>query len=106
MFVRLKIFFTRAVLFVFLFVPAMEAVHAFEHRHDFQCSEKNEKHFHQEEHHCPACDYILVAYDSHRSLPVIISCNISRKVAFFSCSEFYPVNVHAYFLLRAPPASC
>ena len=49
----LSIFF----LLAFLFPPAVEAIHSFEHRNDSHCTEQFLIHFHAEEHHCNICDY-------------------------------------------------
>lgn len=46
------------VVFLILFPMVEKQVHAFEHLNEKHCT-ANEKHFHEQEHHCTVCDFTL-----------------------------------------------
>jgi hypothetical protein len=92
------------VLLLFLFPLVETELHAISHWNDKHCLETG-LHFHQEEHHCTLCDFVLPLGNSQ-----LISDIGFKK--YLSDSTFLPSLIPAavlhapeyYFSLRAPPA--
>lgn len=91
------------VLFIFAFPFVQKEVHTFEHAHDFECTSKTERHYHEEIHHCYICDYkILLASPSEEFSQSVDFVIINSDVISFYKSAF--IANHSFsFALRAPP---
>lgn len=95
--------FTLLLLCLFIAPQVNKGLHDFEHRNDFHCDAKGEKHLHQLEHSCTLCDYVFASADQLPSKPdsvVLVQGN-------FSFTAFLPTKVStlntAYLPSRAPP---
>jgi len=75
-----KKIFSLLMLLAFLLPAVEKEIHSFEHKDDFHCTTKADKHFHEEAHNCSICDFnvpvvtesfekdfsfILTAYSAH-----------------------------------------
>ena len=47
------------LLLIFLYPFVEKGIHDFEHRNDFHCSTKSEKHLHEIAHSCAVCDFTV-----------------------------------------------
>ena len=91
------------LLLTFLYPFAEKGIHDFEHRNDFHCSTKADKHIHSQEHNCSVCDYNSPASGAE----VKVFGELSLPFASFS----YPHSGQAHLSLllkyslpsRAPP---
>ena len=91
------------LLFWFLFPIAEKGIHSYVHRNDFHCNAKADKHVHEVEHHCSACDFNISVSDA----PIVYQNDFivyENSLILFPFSErlivFRPN--HAVFL-RGPP---
>jgi len=77
------------LLLLFLIPTAEQTLHAISHANDVHCNTLNEKHYHEQEHHCSFCDFNVV--DSYSS-PVCYSnpvlYNISVEHSIFVLTQF------------------
>ncbi len=89
-------------LIAFLFPQIEQQLHAFEHSDDFHCT-SSDKHFHEQEHVCSICDYIIPDKEETPVSDCLIINNFViikyHKANFIKQSENYFNNLSA----RAPP---
>ena len=52
------------LLLLFLFPVVEKEVHSYEHKDDFHCTTKSDKHFHSKEHYCSICDFNIPFVDA------------------------------------------
>jgi hypothetical protein len=92
------------LLLAFLFPLVQKGIHDFGHRLDFHCEEKSDKHFHEQEHTCAACDYQVPASGdlSFSSDCILIPAKPFSPVDF-TIAEFPSAFFHRT-LSRGPPA--
>jgi hypothetical protein len=97
-----------ATAFVFLFLFAFAGVqvetvaHGILHRHDPHCSAA-EKHFHEQEHHCFACDMNVQLADVDQPQPFSVTLPAKQNAQLvFSPAEIIPQSV-AHPAQRGPP---
>jgi hypothetical protein len=92
------------LLVLFLFPMLEKQRHAFEHVADKHCT-ANEKHFHEEEHHCSICDFTIT--DSTTSTSAYRLQTLSIQQASFSVlpqSIYFP-DAFQSLPSRAPPVA-
>jgi hypothetical protein len=100
----LKKYYSVLLLAIFLFPLAEKEVHALEHRSDFHCSSADQ-HFHELEHNCEICDFILSSSDgSPEILPslYLFAYSFSYRPAI-TC--VYELNTIDQSGSRAPPVA-
>ena len=102
MLIRLQSFFSAFVLALFLFPLVEKEVHAFQHADAFHCK-ATDKHFHEQEHSCPICDFIVpVGTAPSRAVYNFEVYASSSIVLPFSETKIFSSS--KYFVsLRAPP---
>ena len=91
------------ILFLFLFPQVHKSVHDFEHRKDFHCDAKAEKHFHTFEHVCKLCDFSLSGGDETKLckydlVPVVFEFDFTIPAI-----EVFQSNFWQSLPSRAPP---
>ena len=92
-------------LILFLFPLVEKEIHHYEHKDDFRCTTKNEKHLHSEEHYCFICDFNIpitdspVAYESGFVISFITVAHLIYKASLIL------VNYNCCLPPRAPPAA-
>ena len=101
---RLKVLFTYFSLLVFLFPQVTEEVHAFQHRNDRHCTERNAVHLHEFEHGCFLCYYVPQTADE-QAAPTFITepAWVHRSFPVFHRTRFLDRTQIGY-ALRGPPA--
>ena len=92
------------MLLLFLFPMVEKHVHAFEHSKDKHCT-ANEKHFHEEEHHCTICDFTIT--DSNPGTGAGYQFITSSQQFIFSVlpESIYLQGAHYNLPARAPPVA-
>jgi hypothetical protein len=85
-------------------IPTTEGIiHAIQHSNEQHCSALNEKHFHEQEHHCALCDYNLIDHFSNSNDEFVQILNTTlfkyqqKKQTNFAYLQFQNVK------LRGPP---
>jgi hypothetical protein len=65
---------------IFLWFNSVKDFHDVEHADDLHCHVKNARHFHNQEHHCPICDYVFPYYDKVTGfeMPSLNYCAIGK----------------------------
>ncbi|HMQ63120.1 MAG TPA: hypothetical protein PKE06_20725 [Flavilitoribacter sp.] len=101
---RLKILFTYFSLLVFLFPQVTEEIHAFQHRNDKHCTERNAVHLHEFEHGCFICYYVPQTADE-QAAPSFITQPV-WVLRSFAVSHVTPFRDQTQigYALRGPPA--
>jgi hypothetical protein len=102
MLVRLKPIFALSLLFLFLFPLVEKEVHGLQHVETFHCK-ASDKHFHEQQHSCPICDFIVPVTVAPSKADYDFSIYLSRSLSLFYV-ETKAVSSPKYFVsLRAPP---
>lgn len=91
------------LFFLFVFPSIQQGIHGFEHRHDFHCDAKTEKHLHEQEHHCDVCDYSIPVSNcaSFGNITFVLSYTPNYYKDFRSTPIFF--NGDFRVPARAPP---
>jgi hypothetical protein len=94
-----------ALLLLFLIPTAEQTFHAILHASDVHCNTINEKHYHEQEHHCSFCDFNFV--DIFSSPICFYNCIISSlnfEFSSFVITNFIELNILLQ-KVRGPPSA-
>ncbi len=90
-------------LLAFLFPIATEIAHRFHHQNDSHCTEHNILHYHEMEHHCSVCDFVIVAADTSAFVALVaFDIGVENQILSFLKTYFFEQKRFS-FSLRAPP---
>ena len=88
---------------IFLWFYAVKDLHDILHADDQHCHAQNAKHFHNQEHHCPICEFEFPSFDDQTPHVAVSSHNFFNKAQNLYTVQvisFEPVSLSPS---RAPP---
>ena len=100
---QLKKYLSFLLLTALLLPSVAEVVHNFHHLNDEHCTERQVVHFHQTEHHCSLCDYILTNASEPSELTPFQKIFYPTPLLFTYVKDFVSDSQLFHYSLRGPP---
>ncbi len=101
---ELQKYLSLALCILLLFPMVERQIHAFEHIADKHCT-ANEKHFHEQEHHCTICDFTLTDSSPNTNADYKFIAS-AQKYTFAALSEsVHSPGAFCNLPARAPPVA-